>query len=172
MDLGQFDTKVLRKLNKWLQNVPIAPIAAYHSVDAENFYFVRRGREEYNSGDEEVDDENDDFVDLEYNQYENMTPIPEWEVLSKKILFTGRIYTIIAPKSYNVGNSKSINAPDITTRAYRPDTEVSVVDVLRAVSYVAYDPMIEATDHAGIITNITIDKDAKVPTLIVEFKDV
>ena len=158
MSLGKFDPKVVKKLNKFFKQWQVAPSAPPYSEDAENFYFLRRPAE----------DEEDNY---DYEQYQYMDPIPEWEALANLTLFKGEFFQLVSPIEFFIfSTEQTVEVKETVNRAFRPDTKVSVVNILRQAAYIGFDPMLLATHKAGLIESIKIDKKTKYPTLIIKFE--
>ena len=160
MDVGHFHSAVVNDLNMFFKLYKIAPAAPPYSQEAEQFYFLEQPKE------------GEEMANFNWSQYENMNPIREWEEIANKTLFTGRFFQLVSPASYYVGEKHdSVQVRDTISRAFRAGTNVSAVDILRHVYHLSYDPMLLATGKVGLIEKISIDKDAKYPTLIIDFAD-
>jgi hypothetical protein len=157
-----FHEDVVEKLNKFFKTWGIAPRVGY---DADDWYFLRH---------------DDDFDYLQYSDLKK--PIKEWEKLKDMILFTGSFYQLATESDYRISTrtlddvvdlelpSIWVTTRDKISRSHRWNVEVKVVDILKHIAYIGYNPMNLATEEAGVINSIEIDKKAKYPTLLVDFE--
>lgn len=158
-----FHEDVVKQLNKFLKSWGIAPLVGY---DPDDWYFVKH---------------DDTF---EYEQYSFMNkPIKQWEKLKEMVIFTGSFYQLATPATYSItpatlDDSLHLKLPyihvdtrDTVSRSFRWNVDVKVTDVIANIAYLGYDPIMEVSNHAGVIEKITIDESSKYPTLLINFEE-
>ncbi len=158
-----FHEEVVDKLNKNLKRWGIAPSVGH---DADDWFFVKH----------------DDNFD--YTRYSDLTkPIKEWETLKDMVLFTGSFYQLSTVANYEVATGTlndqvdfklpTIDSEirDTISRIYKWNIDIKVVDIFKNIAYIGYDAISDVSSKAGMVQNIKIDKDAKYPTLLIEFEE-
>ncbi len=144
---GEFDRKILHRSNKFLKRYSIAPSASPFSDGDDEFWF-----------------KSDEHETIE--QCCNSEPPSDWQELSSEILFRGDFFQLVTENNYGDG----LAVKDVVSCKYRPKSKVTVVDILRHASRLAYDPITEITGKVGFLESIKVDKKARYPTLILDFE--